>query len=61
MYGCDWVDPEMWGYCAFNLRRVLAKVLNDYRNSYGWSQKSCDRMARNVMSENAKRIYGFRT
>ena len=59
MHGTDWRDPEVWGFSAFTLRSVLAKVLVDYRETYGWSQAECERIARNVLSDNAKRIYGF--
>ena len=59
MHGTDWVDPEVWGFSACTVRSVLAKVLVDYRETYGWSQAECERIARNVLSDNAKRIYGF--
>ena len=61
MHGTDWRDPEVWGYSAFNLRRVVAKVLNEYRTTYEWSQKDCESMARNVLCENARRVYGFKS
>ena len=62
MHGSDANNiPEEIGYCADNFRRVLAKVLNDYRSHYGWTDKDCEKMARNVMSENAKRIYKITT
>ena len=58
MHGSDSnAVPEEIGYCADNMRRVLAKVLNDYRSHYGWTDKDCEKIARNVMSENAKRVY----
>ena len=58
MHGSDSNNvPEEIGYCADNFRRVLAKVLSDYRYHYGWTDKDCEKIARNVMSENAKRIY----
>lgn len=62
MHGSDSnAIPEEIGYCADNFRRVLAKVLNDYRSHYGWTDKDCEKVARNVMSENAKRIYKINT
>ena len=62
MHGADsGIVPETMGYCADNMRRVLAKVLNDYRMHYGWSEKDCEKMARNVLSDNAKRVYGIKT
>lgn len=58
MHGSDSNNvPEEIGYCADNSRRVLAKVLSDYRSHYGWTDKDCEKMARNVMSENARRVY----
>jgi predicted TIM-barrel fold metal-dependent hydrolase len=58
MHGSDSnAVPEEIGYCADNMRRVLAKVLNDYRGHYGWTDRDCEKIARNVMSENAKRVY----
>lgn len=60
MHGSDSGSvPETMGYCADNIRRVLGKVLNDYRSHYGWTEKDCERMARNVLSENARRVYGI--
>ncbi|MEP7242727.1 MAG: amidohydrolase family protein [Gammaproteobacteria bacterium] len=60
MHGSDWSTPETLGYCAYNVRQVLAKILNDYRSSYGWSEKDCETMARNVLSENARRVYNIK-
>ncbi len=60
MHGSDSGSvPETIGYCAFNIRSTLAKVLTDYRSHYGWSDKDCEKMARNVLSENARRVYGI--
>jgi predicted TIM-barrel fold metal-dependent hydrolase len=60
MHGSDSNNvPEEIGYCADNMRRVMAKVLNDFRGHYGWTQKDCEKIARNVFSENARRIYGI--
>lgn len=60
MHGSDGNTPETTGYCAYNLRIVLAKVLNDYRTSYGWTDSDCELMARNVMSLNARRVYNIK-
>ena len=58
MHGSDSGSiAENIGYCAFNIRQVLAKVLADYRGHYGWTEKDCETMARNVLSENARRVY----
>ncbi|MGH9335240.1 MAG: amidohydrolase family protein [Vicinamibacteria bacterium] len=61
MHGSDSNNvPEEIGYCADNMRRVMAKVLNDFRSHYGWTRKDCEKIARNVFSENARRIYGIK-
>jgi len=58
MHGSDSGSvPETIGYCADNVRRTLSKVLSDYRAHYGWTDGDCERMARNVLSENARRVY----
>ena len=58
MHGSDSNNiPEETGYCASNTRRVLAKVLNDFIAYYGWSEKDCEKIARNVMTENARRVF----
>ncbi len=62
MHGSDSdTVPEIMGYCAETMRRVMAKVLNDYRSHYGWTERDCEKMARNVFAENAKRVYGIET
>jgi len=58
MHGSDSNNvPEEIGYCAWNVRHVLAKVLNDYHQNYGWSQRDCEVMANNVLHENAERVF----
>jgi len=58
MHGSDSNNvPEEIGYCASNTRRVLAKILNEFESYYGWTGKDCERIARNVMSENARRVF----
>lgn len=60
MHGSDSGSvPENIGYCAYNIRQVLAKVLTDYRGHYGWTDRDCETIARNVLSENARRVYGI--
>ena len=53
MHGSDSNNvPEEIGYCAWNTRQVLAKVLRDFRG-YGWTEADCARVATSVLSENA--------
>ena len=40
-----------------HLGRSLAKVLADYRSHYGWTDKDCERMARNVLSGTARKVF----
>jgi predicted TIM-barrel fold metal-dependent hydrolase len=58
MHGSDSNNvPEEIGYCASNTRRVLARILNDYRTYYGWTQADVRKMADNVMHRNARRVF----
>jgi predicted TIM-barrel fold metal-dependent hydrolase len=58
MHGSDSNNvPEEIGYCASNTRRVLAKVLYDYKTYYGWTQADITRIADNVMHKNARRLF----
>lgn len=58
MHGSDSNNvPEEIGYCAWNTRHVLAKVLRDYKNNYGWTQRDCKKIANNVLHENARRVF----
>lgn len=58
MHGSDSGSvPEDLAYCAHTLRVVLARVLDEYRAGFGWSERDCARIARAVMSENARRLF----
>jgi predicted TIM-barrel fold metal-dependent hydrolase len=60
MHASDTVAiPEYLGYCASNTRRALAKILNDFRADYGWTEECCIKIAKNIMSENARRLYNI--
>jgi Amidohydrolase len=58
MHGSDANSvPEEIGYCAWNSRAVLAKVLSEYRQSLGWTQADIATMAENVLHRNARRLF----
>jgi predicted TIM-barrel fold metal-dependent hydrolase len=58
MHGSDSNNvPEEIGYCASNSRRVLARVLHDYKTYYGWTQADITKIAENVMHKNARRVF----
>lgn len=58
MHGSDANSvPEEIGYCAWNSRAVLARVLTEYRQSFGWTQQDIRTMAENVLHRNARRLY----
>lgn len=58
MHGSDSGSvPEDPAYCAHSLRVVLARVLNEDRTGYGWSERDCAATAHAVMSENARRLF----
>jgi predicted TIM-barrel fold metal-dependent hydrolase len=58
MHGSDSNNvPEEIGYCAWNVRHVLAKVLRDYLENYGWTEKNCAEIAHNVLHRNAERLF----
>jgi predicted TIM-barrel fold metal-dependent hydrolase len=58
MHGSDSNNvPEEIGYCASNTRRVLARVLRDFNTYYGWSRADCEKIANNVMHQNARRVF----
>ena len=60
MHGSDSNNvPEEIGYCAWNVRQVLAKILRDYKSNYGWSQSNCEEIANKVLHENAKRLFSI--
>jgi Amidohydrolase len=57
MHGSDANSvPEEIGYCAWNSRAVLAKVLSEYRE-LGWTQADITTMAENVLYRNARRLF----
>ena len=61
MHGSDSNNvPEEIGYCAWNTRQALARVLNDFR-AYGWTDADCARVANGVLFENATRVFGLPT
>ena len=58
MHGSDSNNvPEEIGYCAWNVRQVLGKILRDYLENYGWTEKDCAEMAHNVLHRNAERLF----
>ncbi len=57
MHGSDSNNvPEEIGYCAWNVRHVLAKILDDFHRNYGWTEEDCSEIANNVLHRNAKRL-----
>ena len=44
-------------FCAWNSRAVLARVLNDYRRYYGWTQRDVTKAANNILHGNARRVF----
>jgi hypothetical protein len=60
MHGSDAnTVPEEIGYCAWNSRTVLAKVLSEYRQ-LGWTQRDITAMAENVLHGTARAVFGIR-
>lgn len=60
MHGSDSNNvPEEIGYCAWNVRQVLGKVLRDYQEHYGWTEKDCREIAHDVLHRNAERVFGI--
>jgi hypothetical protein len=61
MHGSDAnTVPEEIGYCAWNSRAVLAKVLTEYKESFGWTQADIRKMAEDVLHGTARAFYGIR-
>lgn len=61
MHGSDAnTVPEEIGYCAWNSRAVLAKVLTEYKDSFGWTQADITKMAENVLHGTARALFGIR-
>ena len=60
MHGSDsGLVPEVMAYAADLTRRALARVLSDFRTHYAWTEADCELAARNVMTENARRVYRY--
>ena len=49
--------PDGIGFCAWNSRAVLARVLRDYKRYYGWSQSDVEKAANNILHGNARRVF----
>lgn len=49
--------PEGIGFCAWNSRAVLARILNDYKVHYGWTQADVIRSANDILHANARRVF----
>jgi predicted TIM-barrel fold metal-dependent hydrolase len=61
MYGSDSGSiPEETGYCVWNTRSVLARILNDYHRYYGWTQADVSDAAHQILSGTARRIFEIR-
>lgn len=61
MHGSDAnTVPEEIGYCAWNSRAVLAKVLTEYKESLGWTQRDITAMAEDVLHRTARGLFGMR-
>jgi predicted TIM-barrel fold metal-dependent hydrolase len=60
MHGSDAnTIPEELGYCAWNGRTILAKVLTDYVSHYGWTATDVQKMAEDVLHRNARSFFGI--
>jgi hypothetical protein len=58
MHGSDAnTVPEEIGYCCWNSRAVLAKVLGEYETHYGWTRADTLQMANSVLHENARKMF----
>ncbi len=49
--------PDETGYCAWNSRQVLARILTEYKTYYGFTQADIDGMAHGVLHGNASRLF----
>ena len=57
MHGSDSnTVPEEIGYCAWNGRAALARVLNEYRH-YGWTNADIEKTANDILHGNARRFF----
>jgi len=58
MHGSDANSvPEEIGYCAWNSRATLAKLLTEYKQHWGWTQADIDQAARNILGANARELF----
>jgi hypothetical protein len=58
MHGSDAnTVPEEVGYCGWNSRAVLARVLGEYRTYYGWTAADTVQAANNILHGNARRLF----
>jgi len=53
--------PDETGYCAWNSRQVLARILTEYKTYYGWTQADIDEIAHGVLHRNAARVFRITT
>ncbi len=49
--------PDETGYCAWNSRQVLARILTEYKTYYGWRMADIESIARGVLHDNAARVF----
>ena len=58
MHGSDAnTVPEEIGYCCWNSRAVLARVLSDFKTYYGWTAEDTTKAANNVLHGTARKIF----
>jgi len=48
--------PERLGWCAYNIRESLFKVLSDFTDRYGWNADNKKEIARKILNTNAKDV-----
>jgi len=59
LYGSDsFCTPELFGYNAWLIRRILSEVLEDFREKHGWTKEECMQAAEMIMNRNAKEVLG---
>lgn len=49
--------PDETGYCAWNSRQALARILTEYKSYYAWRPSDIESIARGVLHDNAARFY----
>lgn len=60
MHGSDaGTIPEEIAYCAFNTRQTLARILSEYKQSYGWRQDDILIAANQILHQNARQVFGM--